>query len=215
MKPITKQKKLEDSEQMKLLLILSLTIITFESFAISDTTHIIKVNFLYGSKPIKKYKTEKKAFGGIHGGHVSIELDNCDYGLNKQGKIHIFSHKKKHHSAYGVCRTEGNPVYPEGLKAVTFVIPLSSEQFEQLNKINQEYSKQTPYDYAFFGMRCAASAQYVLGQVGILEKRNRFSCVVTTFYPKKIRKRLYKIAKEKNYTIHFQEGRSTRKWERY
>lgn len=198
---------------MKLLFIL-LSAVAINLHAHSDTTHIIKINFLYGSKPIKKYKTEKKAFGGIHGGHVSIEVDSCDYGLSREGKVHIFPHKNKYHGVYRVCRTQGAPVYPVGLKAVTFIIPLSPQQFNQLNQLNQDYSQQTPYDYAFFGMRCAASAQYILGEIGILKKRNRFVTILTTFYPKKIRKRLFKVAKEKNYKTIFQEGSTTRKWEK-
>ena len=43
---------------------------------------LIKIHFLYGSKPAKGYKdSESKAFVGIKGGHVNIEaggrvLDN-------------------------------------------------------------------------------------------------------------------------------------------
>ncbi len=76
-------------------LILLLNFISFVSFAQSDTL-FIKVNFLYGSKPLKEFKnSETKHFGGIHGGHVSLELDNLDYSFGTSGTFHIFAHKKR------------------------------------------------------------------------------------------------------------------------
>ncbi len=76
------------------------------------------------------------------------------------------------------------------------------------------FDKNAPYDYAFLGMRCAASAQDVLGQIGVVKKRKRLKNIYTTFYPKKLRKRLLKQATEKNYKIISHQGRPTRKWEK-
>jgi len=185
------------------------------SFSQNDSVHLIKVHFLYGSKPLKKYKQDEyKYFGGLHGGHVTIEVDNISYGFVPAGKFHVFAHKRSNHSVFTNNNTGGDERYPEGEKYTTFIIPINKEQYDKINQIHSNYCTSTPYDYAFFGMRCAAATQDILGQIGIVKKRNKFWNITTTFYPKKLRKRMFKLAKENNYQITFQEGRNTRKWEK-
>lgn len=181
----------------------------------TDSTHAIKVHFLYGSKPLKKYKnkTEMKYFGGIHGGHVTIEIDSIDYGFSPTGRVHMISHKRNCHSQFNGKHTHNQPPYPKGYKVVSFTILISEEQYNQLNKIHNDYLTKPPYDYAFFGMRCAAATQDILSQIGIVKKKKRLNNIYTTFYPKKLRKRMFKLAEEKNYIIEQQAGRPTRKWE--
>lgn len=180
----------------------------------TDTSHIIKVHFLYGSKPLKKFKgTEMKYFGGIHGGHVTIEVDSVDYGFAPTGRVHMLSHNNNCHSQFTGKHTHNQPPYPKGYKVVSFTIPITMEQYNQLIKIHADYCAKPPYDYAFFGMRCAAATQDVLGQIGIVKKKGRINNIYTTFYPKKLRKRIFKLAEKKKYTITKQDGRTTRKWE--
>lgn len=194
-------------------ILLSFCLLTYSQ---ADSAHFIKVNFLYGSKPLKKYKgkTEMKFFGGMHGGHVTIEVDSIDYGFSPAGKVHIFSHNKKSHSQFNGAHTRNQPPYPKGYKMVSFVIPVTEEQYNQIHTIQASYCVKAPYDYAFFGMRCSASAEDILGQIGILKKKRNGKIVRTNFYPKKLRKRMFKLASEKNYKIIKQEGRVTRKWEK-
>jgi hypothetical protein len=181
----------------------------------TDTNHVIQVHFLYGSKPLRKFKgTEQKLFGGLHGGHVSFEVDSIDYGFGPEGRFHFFSHKNNCHSLFRVLKTHGLPVYPKGTKVVTFYIPISNEGYNKLISIVSDYCSSTPYDYAFIGMRCAAAAQDVLSQIGVVEPRSRFVNIFTTFYPKKLRKRMFKLAEKKHYKIEKQEGRKSRKWEK-
>ena len=61
----------------------------------SQDSSYIKVQFLYGSSHLKKYKnTEKKWFGGILGGHVGIEGDSGKfYSFEIKGKNKIFNGK--------------------------------------------------------------------------------------------------------------------------
>ena len=199
-------------------LFITTLLLSFSYFLIgqTDTTHTIKLHFLYGSKPLKKYKnkTETKYFGGIHGGHVSIELDSIDYGFSPSGKVHIFARRKKH-SQFTGKHTHNQPPYPQGYKVVTFLVPVTPAQYDQIQKIQTDYCSKPPYDYAFFGMRCSASAEDILGQVDILKKKKRNTQIIRkNFYPKKLRKRMFKLAKERNYTIIKQEGRPTRRWEK-
>lgn len=201
---------------MKTPLSITLLLICSLIFSQVDSSHSIRVHFLYGSKPKREFKdTEFKAFGGLHGGHVSIQIDNIDYGFEPTFKpVHIFAHKKKIKADFAENKLNGTARYSDKNKTVTFIIPLSQNQFQELNRIQKDYCDTTPYDYAFFGMRCASTTQDILGQIGVLKKKTRFAAIVTTFYPKRLRKRLYKLAKKKNYQIIKNEGRHTRKWER-
>lgn len=180
----------------------------------ADTLHYIKVHFLHGSKPGKGHKgAEMKYFGGLHGGHVTIEVDSTDYGFNPSGRFHIFPHKHKRHSAWVSSFTAGMPVYSEGNKVTTIIIPLHTKQYTGIRKVLTTYDEKTPYDYAFFGMRCAAAVEDVLGQIGVLRDKTKFRNVCSTFYPKKLRRRLLELAEEKKWKVERQEGRKTRKWE--
>jgi hypothetical protein len=181
----------------------------------SDSTYLIKVHFLYGSKPLKKYKnTEPRFFGGLHGGHVSIEIDNTDYGFVPEGKFHIIPHKRSCHSAFITKPTNGRDPYTDKDKVGTFLIPVTREQHDTLLALVSGYCSAAPYDYAFFGMRCAAAAQDLLGRAGIVPRKGKVSNVFSTFYPKKLRKRMFRLAKKKNYKVISREGRKTRKWEK-
>jgi hypothetical protein len=185
------------------------------SLGLNSQNDSIRVHFLYGSKPLKKYKnTEAKFFGGLHGGHVSIEIDHVDYGFEPKGKFHILPHRKSCHSAFITRQTNGRNPYTDKDKVVTFIIPVTPQQHDSLFSIMNSYCFHAPYDYAFFGMRCAAATQDILGKTGILKPKGKLSNVATTFYPKKLRKRMYRLSKEKNYRIIFHEGRKTRKWEK-
>jgi hypothetical protein len=181
----------------------------------SDSTYTIKVHFLYGSKPKPSTrKTEMKYFGGLHGGHVSIEVDSIEFGFVPGGsRVHLFASKKDIKGIFVDRETNGNLVYPENNKAAVFEIKINEEQYKQLLLIKENYLKTSPYDYAFFGMRCAAATQEILGEIGVLDKRSRCRNIITTFYPKKLRKRMFKLADTKGYKVIKQEGRETRKWE--
>lgn len=200
---------------MKPCLVITLLFCFTQGFAQADSSHYIKVNFLYGSKPHRAHKsTEQKSFGGLHGGHVTIQAGDLDYGFRRTNKnTHIFPNKKRA-SVFTVRELEGKSRYGEGRKTVTFIIPLSSEQYQSLGQIHQAYCDSTPYDYAFFGMRCAAATQEILGEIGVLNKKKRFFNIVTTFYPKRLRKRIFRLAEAKGFEVIKTEGRPTRKWER-
>lgn len=187
----------------------------FFTFSQTNTSRSIKVHFWYGSRPFHKTKAiESKYFGGIHGGHVTIEVDSIDYGFNPGYPFHYVARKKKRSSSFVSRPTGGQAPYSKGDKYVTFIIPISEDQHSKINQIHANYCKDTPYDYAFLGMRCASATQDILGQIGVVKPRRHFHNVLTTFYPKKLRKRLFKLSAQKNYQIIKQEGRSTRKWEK-
>ena len=154
-----------------------------------------------------------KYFGGMHGGHVTIEVDSVDYGFSPSGRVHMISHPKKYHSQYDGKHTHNQPPYPKGYKVTTFIIPVTEEQYTQILKIESNYCAKPPYDYAFIGMRCGAAAYDVLAKIGVLKKFGRVKTYMKIFYPRKLRKRLIKKAKKNNWKLIREEGGNRRKWE--
>lgn len=179
----------------------------------TDSTSI-KVHFWYGSKPAKGFKkTEGKYFGGIHGGHVTVEIGDSTYGFSPASGARIFAHTS--HSN-GVFHLEDPLEYTFDSisdKQTTIIIPISKNEIHDLRIHVKNYLKKVPYDYAFFGMRCAASAHDMLSVAGIFKKRTKFFSIFYNFYPKKLRKRVLDKAYENKWEIIHQGGRKERKWE--
>jgi hypothetical protein len=179
------------------------------------STHFIKVHFLYGSKPARGYKnTEKKWFGGFHGGHVSIEVDNEVIGFVPRGELHIFAHRREKNSSFVSAELQGWVNDTAGLKYTSVTIPVTADQYRDIKSIHAGYLQSPPYDYAFFGMRCAAATYDILGRLQLVERRSNSSNIFAHFYPKPLRKKMLRLSKERGYTITSQRGRTSRKWEK-
>lgn len=203
---------------MRKIILFLLSFISLNLFS-QDST-LLKVHFLYGSKPHKNYKdTEYKWFGGILGGHVGIELEQ-DKILNflPSGKFHYIGKNKKRHSAYALHSEYGFYTMfggnPDSVKKAIIYIPISNQQFQQFQAISQSYLKETPYDYAFVGMRCGSATYEILAQLGILKSRSKFKNIFKVFYPKKLRRRLLKKARKNHWKVIQQQGTKRRKWEK-
>lgn len=100
------------------------------------------------------------------------------------------------------------------LKITTIVIPITEEQVLKFKETEKKYFEQTPYDYAFIGMRCAAGAYDVLSKAEVCKHKSRVGIISKNFYPKRLRVKLLKRAQKENWQVLRQEGRSTRKWEK-
>jgi hypothetical protein len=216
-----RQNRFENSSLMKhrsTILILVLCCITFALFAQDSTT--IKVLFLYGSKPKKEFKdVESEWFGGILGGHVGIQLDSTTViDFMPSGPFHKFAHQTDFssdfvtHDPNNFFSLFGSPA--DSVKHMTVTIPISAAQKKDLDSIAKAYLENTPYDYAFFGMRCGAAAYDILSQIDILKQYGHKRTYMKIFYPRKLRRRLVKQATRKNWNIEKQEGAFRRKWER-
>jgi hypothetical protein len=183
-----------------------------------DSTYL-KVHFLYGSKPLKEFKTELKWFGGLLGGHVGIEGDS-DKVLNFMpiGTFHVFAKNEDKHAIF--LESSVNNFYrylggkPDDMKKTIVYIPISIQQKYKFDSIALAYLKTTPYDYALFGMRCGAATYDILGQLNILPNYGYSKILRTIIYPKKLRKRLLEKAIKNNWKIIKQAGSSRRKWEK-
>jgi len=199
------------------LCILLLAVIGF--FFRSYSQDSIKVQFIYGSRPLKKYKlTEKKWFGGMLGGHVGIEGDSGKfYSFEIHGKNKIFNGKPDN-SIYKIETAEEfwsiMKTKEDSIKTTTVIIPVTEYQKQVFDSITSAYVKQVPYCYAVLGMRCAASTYDILARMGFFPQYSRFKTCIKIFYPRKLRKRLFDKAGKNNWKIIRREGTPKRKWER-
>jgi len=181
---------------------------------LAQDTAWIKIHFWYGSKPAKGFKkSESKYFGGIHGGHVTVEFGDTVIGFNPTKGARLFP--KRSHSNGGHHLEEPLIFTYDSTddKQSTIIIPVHKDDVLLMRELAISYLKEAPYDYALFGMRCAASAHEFLSVAGIFKKRAKLFSVFYNFYPKKLRKRVYDLAFENNYKILYQNGRKERKWE--
>ena len=171
----------------------------------------LKINFLYGSKPAKGFKqTETKRFGGIKGGHVNIESGGRVLDF-LPGNNPILPKNKKPSGGYRLNETAYKNKQND--KWITIIVPVSEEQFLNLQKLFDSFAAKTPYDYSILGMRCAAASYDVLSEIGLFKKISAKKNIAEHFYPKLLRKKVLKWAEKNNFTILKNEGRSTRKWE--
>ncbi len=201
-------------------LIILIGIIPFNHHAKAGDTLFLKVHFLYGSKPAKHFKnTEEKWFGGIHGGHVGLELDSGGI-LNflPEGSFHFFPKKHSKHSQFaihvagGFYSIFGNEA-DSAQKAIVY-IPITVAQKKIFDSLYNSYLANTPYDYAALGMRCGSAAYEILGQMGIVKKFGFYRTCRKIFYPQKIRKRIFKSARIKHWKIIKTDGSGQRICER-
>lgn len=203
---------------MKVLLVLIFCICYLTSLYSQDSS-CIRVQFLYGSKPQKKYKhTEKKWFGGILGGHVGIEGDSGRfYSFEIVGKNKIFNGKADN-SAFKLATEEEfwnvMKTKEDSLKKATIIIPITGKQKQKFDSITSAYLNEVPYCYAVFGMRCASSTYEILAQLGILPQYSHFKTYMKIFYPRRLRKRLLARAEKYNWVVIQKEGTPKRKWEK-
>jgi len=194
---------------MKFILVLS----TFLLMNYVNAQQTIAVHFLYGSKPAKGFKEEKKWFGGIKGGHVTIEAGDSIVGFQPKGNCHVFGQKEHPNGYFKVKPKEQWEHDTVSLKYATVIIPVSEDKYATLKNTINNYLQKSPYDYAVFGMRCAAATYDMLEKTGVVKKRSRVGKWVTFFYPQLLRRRLLKLAQENNYAVVKTEGRKSRVWE--
>src|SRR5436190_10339026 len=124
---------------------------SFLFFNTISAQQTIAVHFLYGSKPAKDCKgTEKKWFGGLKGGHVTIETGDSIIGFQPKGNCHVFGKKEKANGYFNAKQKTNWVKDTVSLKYATVLIPLDGERYLKLKAILDTYLQKSPYDYAFF-----------------------------------------------------------------
>lgn len=182
--------------------------------AAGQPDHTLKVLFRYGSKPAYGFeKTEHDDFGGIHGGHVCLGIDSVIVGFDSPVGFNIFPNKRNMKGMW-VCEEETEYMKDTISKKYAIVeIPISDSQYHHLNEILADYLNNSPYDYAFFGMRCASATYDVLSQIGIVKQKSYSGIVYSVFYPRLLRKKIFRLARQHSFKIMRLKGRKSREWE--
>lgn len=184
------------------------------SYSVAQNNHKITVSFLHGSKPYREQRRiELKQTGGYYGGHVSIVYDSIEFGFTSGKWINVFP---SHKNPCGIFYCEELKDFQKdtvGLRYTMIEIPIDDNQYKNLKLITESYLGRPPYDYAFFGMRCASATYDVLSQIGIVKQKSRFSNVVSNFYPKLLRTKMRIIAKKNHWRLTIHKGKKTRIWE--
>lgn len=200
--------------------ILTILILLYSFTCFSQSSDFIKVHFLYGSKPKQRYKKEEpKWFGGKLGGHVGIEIGE-DSVLNflPYSEFHILSQPKNIKGQFYFNKVEeiwgilgGDP---DHVKTASVTIPISPLQRKKIDSLTQSYINNSPYDYAFIGMRCGSSTYDILAKLGFLKPYSYRRTYWKIFYPRRLRKRIFKLADKNNWEITSTTGSNKRNWEK-
>jgi hypothetical protein len=181
-----------------------------------EADRLAQVHIIHGSRAKYKYQqTEYKMLGGMYGGHVVMQLDSHVYGfLFTHYRLHVFPSKKHSIGMFEDDAAAGWHASVTEDKVTTISIPITQRQFEYMDSAYKSYLKDCPYDYSFFGMRCAASCLKMLCDAGVLEPITQGQSVRKAFYPRPLRKDLVDLAKLKGWQVTITEGSPRRKWEK-
>lgn len=149
---------------------------------------------------------------------MGIEIDsNRVIDFLPSGGYHVFARDRERNSRFvmrsleSFWETFGKEAHE--VKKLSITIPVTSAQKKQLDDLAAQYLSETPYDYAFFGMRCAAAAYDVLGQTGVLRERSQWGIILRYFYVKPLRKKMIRTARKNGWEITRGQGVETREWE--
>lgn len=200
--------------------VLITAILKSQSLVAQSDSVLIKAHFLHGSKPKFKFRHEEdRWFGGILGGHAGIEYEpNKIINFQPKARFHVFTHPSFINSRFGIHDTLSFYEILGGkyssVKKTTITIRISAKQKEKLDSVVLAYATRSPYDYAFFGMRCGAATYDLLAQAGVVKSYSFSKTWSKLFYPRKTRRRLERLAHRKGYVIQKMPGTEKRIWEK-
>jgi hypothetical protein len=168
----------------------------------------------------------------LHGGHVTVEYDHNKAlsfqpirynGLGGAGHIMPRAKARNYNScfriypesrAWGVLGNYYNNI--DSLRRAVFIIPVNAAQKHALDSLAQAYTRSTPYDYAFFGMRCASASYAFLEEAGLVSEYRRHIWL-NVFTTRDFRNALYKDYlrnKDKGWRLETTRGSLSRQWEK-
>ena len=172
------------------------------------------IHFIHGSIPMKDCIHPRPRLGGLLGGHVEIEVSERVYGFRlQQLPVHIFVNSSDFNSKYEVYAKDKWLKRTQYEKMTSIYLSISTVQKEQLQAILDVYLLKVPYDYAFFGKRCATSTAEVLAQVGIISPLSDFENMVAFLSPRPLRNTLLNLADKKGVLVVKKQGVDCRYWE--
>lgn len=182
-------------------------------FSVISQTDTLVVEVIYGSKPIDK--NERHWFGGKLGGHIGLRIGSDSVmhfvpggrvaatNINSDTGKYLISSERSFYRTF----------YCDTTKTCRIFIPITSSQKQKLLKDAGPFLKDGPYPYAFFGMRCAAACYHLLSLADVTKDLSRSRMTWKFFYPRKLRKFLFKEAKTAAWVIRETSGSTKRKWD--
>jgi hypothetical protein len=180
----------------------------------------ITIHFLHGSRPARHAAgTEPRWLGGKLGGHVGLAFapDSILHFIPR-GKFHWVGRRAPKHSCFLVSSEEQFLGVLGGsagaYQTTTITLPVDSVQASRLAAVKTSYLAETPYDYAFLGMRCAAATDDLLAKLGVTRRRGYWGTIFGTFHPRALRKRLLRMAARQGWPVAVAQGSELRKWQR-
>jgi hypothetical protein len=179
----------------------------------SSQTDTIIVHIIHGSKPVKHTHGYRDP-GGYFGGHAVLQIGSFVYGFNYTGeRIHPVPYRKNRNGLYEKQSLQEWNRRAAGAEVTTIYIPVSKTIHDSLKNAYENYYVSCPHDYAFLGMRCAASAYWMLSRAGIFRHSSRRRSIIHSFHPKMLRKKLVRMAAREHWRVIEQKGSAQRKWE--
>lgn len=199
---------------MKVILFLVLFCVFVVGNTQTDTT--VTVHIIHGSVPKEEFKDQEyKMLGGMMGGHVVMQVDDSIYGFAfSKWELHLFPKRKK---SIGSFHTSAFSQWWElemKTKLTSIVIPVTKQQHDSILHMYRRNLKNSPYDYAFFGTRCAASCYKMLADAGVFPRASLRKSRWIAFYPRPLKRKLTKKARKKGWNWTVREGSYTRRWEK-
>lgn len=182
-----------------------------DSTALKDTAVI---HFIHGSIPMENCIYPRKRLGGLLGGHVEIELEGRVYGFRLDKlPVHIFVDKGHFNSKYEVNTKAAWLKRTEYEKMTSVCLPISKAQKDTLQTLLTAYLAKSPYDYAFFGTRCATSTAEILSKSGIIYPLSNVENYIAFLSPYPLRQTFLQLAQEKHFLVVHKKGVDCRYWE--
>lgn len=198
-------------------MILEYFLFTHAKYDFENNAAEIRIHFIHGSFPKKNCTDQRIRVGGLLGGHIEIEIDQFVYGFEFENPqdIHIFPRRDPgSYNSIFTMKEKANWLTETRLDKITSIrIPVAEKQKKELaNKLKTAY-QNPPYDYSFFGMRCASSSYEDISTLGILPKKSRIQYIINAFYPRQLRKRMVGWAEYNKLNLEFKKGIDCRVWE--
>ncbi len=183
------------------------------SFICQGQTDTLVVEVIYGSRPIDK--SERSWFGGKLGGHIGLKIGKDSVMHFVPGGRVVATNVNSDTGRYLISSSRRfyNTFHCDTTKTCRIFIPITRTQKQQLLNDSKPFLKEGPYPYAFFGMRCAAACYHLLSLADVTKDRSRSSMTWKFFYPRKLRKFLFKEAKANRWMIQETPGSTRRKWD--
>lgn len=153
--------------------------------------------------------------GAMFGGHVVMQVGDYMYSFAfNRWEFHLVPGKKKSIGAFDKEPATAWLWAHKDCKVTYIDIPVTPEQYHYLENTYASYLEKCPYDYAFFGMRCAASCYKLLADAGVIHKAGYSKSIRRAFYPRPLRRKLVRWSHKHPYKVNIQQGSNTRRWEK-